>query len=1589
MAKSKLNLRFLAIFLVILVLGGGLVGFALYWQRVAGPERNFAAGERYAKEGDYRKAIGFFGRAVNRRQTETRYLEALDDALSKFVPTTSDEARDYYNQLIGVRLQRARATPEDPAPWLRAMQTLYDRNNVFNADILWREFSTEADTVAQRIPASDPAQNQLKYWKAVGTLRRSDTITEQERQDAEKLLQEAVASDPSMEDAWLDLMRSIEAGAEKLLSDQRVADARRRFEQLDTEIARTRKALPDSYAWRVCQLSRLRGRLERRETGVTPEQVEEARKTLSEVAEKVLDDRSKTLQIAAELLNARSNMWLDRVVSLLEERIRRHPDDMVARRLLMLAATQSKPDLASEVAEETRGMPNLPVSLESLVQDEARMYAVMTLFNTLFEKWRQESDEAKRNAMLPQMASMRDDAVKFLESIGERGTSQLIQAKAAIAENRVADAVALFDRILKGQASPPPDAYLYAAFANLARREAGSAMRVASEGLARYPAYTPLLMMRGEIEAATGRYDQARKTYEQVLAIDPSMAMARTKLDGLQGMETTAAGAATANQGDAIAELLGSTERKLLARDFDGAEADLLAGHKTIKADPRDARLLVALAQFYALVRNDPAKAKEWIDQGLAIQPKEERLLQFKAVMSSKDPLERVLEGVRLQYADARVQSVYRYLALSDLSRQLEETLQAPDLAAADRTMAKDAVERARGMMPKALDEALKADPRSEALLERGALDAAQRKDWEGVERVAGVADGVGERGIGATLRARALLAQDKQGEALQLLETARKAGDESPMLLRQICVLLERSGRLEEAVEAIRLAYERRPNEINTARLYAVMLDRSGQRTRALEILRELARANPTNRETMDAWLGIESQVGDRSGAFAMRRRLFNDAPGFRANSLALAQMVLENPGDPMLMLDAQGARRFTQEKLQAMTPLTRSRELQQAAQANVDLGMQIVDLLQKQTPDDPALALMKARALARFGQVKEGEESLRADIAKLEGAAALRLWLALGAYVAENGQPERAQEPFAQAIKLQDPATRNAEIQVSDFWFNRQQWKRARDVLEPVVQGLSGEAQANLALRLAEICQNMRDYEAAVRNVDLAEKSLGDANSTVTLLRAAILGGRSEAAMASGDGAAAAESAEKSIATYRKATELTPNNFVAWAGLADAERNAFLRTRDRARLDAAEKAADRALGLLSTYLPAIRVKKDVLLDRDDLTGAIALIEQFVRSVPQSQDGRRLLIELLMRSSNPTRAIAVAEEAAQIEPRSPEWPTVIATITQSQGKEVEATAAFDRAFATDSNEETLMRAVNSRVQRKQADWAGVVTQLRANPKVVSTSPALQCALGAALVNSKQRDAGLQALRNAHASIRDGVAKGSYPPGTWDLWYRALAQAFADQPQEGEAFARAALAGKAPDFHHLRGFSTVWRQQGKAGVDPSIKFLEEAAKAASNDPQLASAAFIEAGEIAYVMGECQRSLPLFEKAIALLPDSAPALNNAAFVTAKCGSAPDKAVAWATKAVELAPQVADLQDTLGFVLLKSGKSQESLAPLQRAVTMSPTPSPILHLAEALVAAGRKDEARATLDRLATMKLNEEQVADRDRISKSLQ
>jgi tetratricopeptide (TPR) repeat protein len=1111
-------------------------------------------------------------------------------------------------------------------------------------------------------------------------------------------------------------------------------------------------------------------------------------------------------------------------------------------------------------------------------------------------------------------------------------------------------------------------------------------LRICTEGLEKHPANLPLLLIRADIEAAMGRPEQARRTIAEVQLLDPTNQRAKDMLVNLGRTPGSMTDAAAEGRDDAVTGVLGEAERRIMAKDFDGAAAMLKA---QLEKNPRDIRLYVALAQLYGAGKEDVQEGLAWIDRGLKIDPKDQRLLQLRALITTRDPVERVLGTLEVQYADAKARDVAIFVTLVDLRPSLQAIVDAPRSSDQLKRETKASLEKLDAMLPTRLEAALAAAPRDEFLLDAACREALSRRDWNGVERVAATAEKAGERGLAAVLRSRSLMAQEKPKDAMQLLLAARQAGDQSASLLRQLSLMYEREGNLEAAKEAMQLAYEKRPNDATTARLYALLLDRTGERTRSLDILRNLVRANPENRDILHALLVVEMDIGDRAGAMAMRRRLFRDSPGFRENSVALANLLLEAPGEPAFLQDANGGMLFKPEEIRSPSPAVQQR-IKQAEQDNIKLGQEILRLQLQQNADDPNLILTRARALVRHGSVAEGEKALREAIEKASPQTAKILWIGLGALLAENGQPQLSKDPFDKAIALQDPAQHDAEIEIADFWFNQRQWDRARKVLQPVVDSdLDPRMKADLAARLAEICKNLRDFTAAEKYLALAEKGSPQATSTLQMLRGSIEAGRALEATNSGKTTEALADMKKAADSMRAAAELTPNNAMAWAALADAERGVYLRTREPARLAAANAAVDQSLAILSTYLPAIRIKKDLLMDQGDLAGAISLIERYVRNVPQSSDGRRQWVELLMQEGSTSKAVDVAEEGARLEPRNPQWVSLVGSIHRNAGRRQDAIRAFDRAFAAAPEEGTLVQAVNVRLEGEKPDWAEIVNLIKNNPKVSSASVTLQGMLAAALVNNRQRDAGLQALRSLRATIQDRVSKQGARADLWDVWFAAVGQAFRDQPKEAEAFVLSTLGGAKPDFYTSRGLARIWRLQGKQGLDQSLQRFADALAAAGDGKDLALQVAMEAGEAAYAENECAKASEWFGRAVEIAPDQPAGLNNAAFVVVKCSGDLVRGEAWARKATQLAPGVPDFMDTLGYILVRAGKAEEALAPLQQAVSVAPTPQGMLHLAEALAATGRKDEARKLLARIDPNKLSPELQAERAAIEKSSQ
>jgi len=94
------------------------------------------------------------------------------------------------------------------------------------------------------------------------------------------------------------------------------------------------------------------------------------------------------------------------------------------------------------------------------------------------------------------------------------------------------------------------------------------------------------------------------------------------------------------------------------------------------------------------------------------------------------------------------------------------------------------------------------------------------------------------------------------------------------------------------------------------------------------------------------------------------------------------------------------------------------------------------------------------------------------------------------------------------------------------------------------------------------------------------------------------------------------------------------------------------------------------------------------------------------------------------------------------------------------------------------------------------------------------------------------------------------------------------------------------------------------------------------------------------------------------------PNIVAAENNVAWLLSLQGQR-EEALSHARHAASLAPNSSEVLDTLGVVLLQSASADEAADVLRKAIAIRSDPEYQLHLAQALVSSGKKDEARENL------------------------
>ncbi len=122
------------------------------------------------------------------------------------------------------------------------------------------------------------------------------------------------------------------------------------------------------------------------------------------------------------------------------------------------------------------------------------------------------------------------------------------------------------------------------------------------------------------------------------------------------------------------------------------------------------------------------------------------------------------------------------------------------------------------------------------------------------------------------------------------------------------------------------------------------------------------------------------------------------------------------------------------------------------------------------------------------------------------------------------------------------------------------------------------------------------------------------------------------------------------------------------------------------------------------------------------------------------------------------------------------------------------------------------------------------------------------------------------------------------------------------------------------------------------------------------------------------LGRKKEAEEVYRKLIELNPKFFPALNNLAWRLAEEGEL-EEAFIFAQRARELAPENPYVLDTFAWILYKRGSNEMAISIFQDILNKNPDFGPVrYHLAQALLASGRKDEAIKELEKVVKSPLN---------------
>ncbi|HET6628995.1 MAG TPA: XrtA/PEP-CTERM system TPR-repeat protein PrsT [Woeseiaceae bacterium] len=420
----------------------------------------------------------------------------------------------------------------------------------------------------------------------------------------------------------------------------------------------------------------------------------------------------------------------------------------------------------------------------------------------------------------------------------------------------------------------------------------------------------------------------------------------------------------------------------------------------------------------------------------------------------------------------------------------------------------------------------------------------------------------------------------------------------------------------------------------------------------------------------------------------------------------------------------------------------------------------------------------------------------------------------------------------------------------------------------------------------------------------------------------------------------ALALERPEVARASFVKAQQLEPDNVATYLNIAGID----LRQGD---LDAAKAQYEAALEHQPDSARLMMGLAQVAARAEQMDTAVEWLEQARTADPAALAPRLLLARVYLDRRDYEKAETMAAEVVGLDATSAEAHNLLGLSQQGQGDTAAALASFSEA------DRLAPEQSRYRVNKARAELALGETE-QAEETLVGNGLGLDDIRSAVMVAALRAKEG-----NAEAAMK--IAKdlqARHPDDAVPYALEAELLATAKQYQSAAAAYGKALSLR-PEDPRLAILAYRVRNAGNI-EDPARPLMDYLGRR-----PLDTSVRVVFAQHYQAHGDSDRAIAEYERVLATEPDHFVALNNLAWEYFQNDD--PRAEDLARRALEQAPENGSVADTLGWIQVRTGKLEEGIPMLRKAVELTDgNPEVQYHLAAGLTAVGEKAEARAVLE-----------------------